>query len=143
MNPMTRRPRPQTDSSRDVPGSAYNAGMPTPSTNGRTPRGQFAKGNPGGPGNPYAKRVAWLREALLDAVTADDIQAVALALVARAKDGEMAAIRELLDRVIGKAGPPQDDSIELEPLQSLSDVQLEAVARTIMGNRICRSANAD
>jgi hypothetical protein len=143
MNPMTRRPRPQTESSRDVPGSAYNAGMPTPSTNGRTPRGQFAKGNLGGPGNPYAKRVAWLRQALLDAVSADDIRAIVMILVARAKDGDMAAIRELLDRLIGKASPPQDDSIELEPLQSLSDDQLEAVARTILGNRICGSADAD
>jgi hypothetical protein len=114
-----------------------------PSTNGRTPRGQFAKGNPGGPDNPYAKRVAWLREALLDAVSADDIRAIVLTLVARAKDGDMAAIRELLDRLIGKAAPPQDDSIELEPLQSLSDDQLEAVARTILGNRVCRAANAD
>ncbi len=110
MNPMTRRPRPQTDSSRDVPGSAYNAGMPTPSTNGRTPRGQFAKGNPGGPGNPYARRTAALRSALLDAVTEQDIRAVARALVKRAKAGEIPAIRELLDRLLGKAGdnPPED-----------------------------------
>ena len=113
-----------------------------PSPNGRTPRGQFAKGNPGGPGNPYARRTAALRSALLDAVTEADIRAVALTLVARAKDGDMAAIRELLDRLIGKAAPQQADSIELEPLQALTDVQLQAVARTIMGHHPSARLNA-
>ncbi len=74
-----------------------------PSPNGRTTRGQFARGNPGGPGNPHAKRVAWLREALLDAVTEDDLRAIAKTLVKKAKGGDLPAIRELLNRVIGKA----------------------------------------
>jgi len=70
--------------------------------NGRTATGHFAKGNAGGPGNPHAKRVAALREALLAAVTEADIVAVAKVLVARAKAGEVPAIRELLDRLLGK-----------------------------------------
>ena len=84
--------------------------MPKPSPNGRTARGRFAKGNPGGPGNPYARRVADLRAALLESVTEQDIRAVARALVKRAKEGEIPAIRELLDRLMGKAGdnPPED-----------------------------------
>jgi hypothetical protein len=107
MNPTTRRPRPQTDSSLEAQCSVSNAGMPTPSTNGRTSRGQFAKGNPGGPGNPYARRTAALRSALLDAVTEADIRAVAKALVKRAKDGEVPAVRELLDRILGRASDVQ------------------------------------
>ena len=88
----------------------YDTPMPKPSPNGRTARGQFAQGNPGGPGNPYAKRVADLRAALLESVTEQDIRAVARALVKRAKEGEIPAIRELLDRLMGKAGdnPPED-----------------------------------
>ncbi len=78
--------------------------MENPSRNGRTVRGRFAKGNSGGPGNPNAKRVADLREALLSAITPKDIQDVAMALMKRAKAGEVAAIRELLDRLLGKAG---------------------------------------
>jgi hypothetical protein len=106
--------------------------MPTPSRNGRTARGRFAKGNPGGPGNPYAKRVADLRAALLESVTEADIRAVARALVKRAKAGEVAAIRELLDRLVGKredavpemtgppiikvvTGLPDDEPVELTP----------------------------
>ena len=75
---------------------------PAPTPNGRTDEGRFANGNPGGPGNPYARRVAALRTALMDAVTDDDIRAVAKALVKRAKAGEVPAIRELLDRLVGK-----------------------------------------
>jgi hypothetical protein len=38
------------------------------------------------------------------AVTEQDIRAVARALLKRAKAGEIPAIRELLDRLLGKAG---------------------------------------
>ena len=114
MNPTTRPPRPDADSPRDTGDPAYNAGMPTPSTNGRTPRGQFATGNPGGPGNPYARRTAALRSALLDAVTEADIRAIAKALVKRARDGEVPAVRELLDRLLGRSGDVQDLSAPAE-----------------------------
>lgn len=81
-----------------------------PSTNGRNGRGQFAKGNPGGPGNPYARRAARLRSALLQTVTPEDIRAAVKALIAKAKAGDLAAIRELMDRAIGK--PPQAVTVE-------------------------------
>ena len=42
----------------------------------RDASGKFAQGNPGGPGNPHAKRVGELRTALLDAVTPEDMRAV-------------------------------------------------------------------
>ena len=101
--PLARRGRPRI-------AARHGYDTPMPSPNGRTARGRFAKGNPGGPGNPYAKRVADLRAALLESVTEADIRAVARALVKRAKAGEVAAIRELLDRLVGKAGdtPPED-----------------------------------
>ena len=40
----------------------------TNGTSGRKPNGQYAKGNPGGPGNPYARHVARLRASLIEAV---------------------------------------------------------------------------
>jgi len=46
--------------------------------------------------------------ALLDAVTEADIRAVAKALVKRARDGEVPAVRELLDRLLGRPGDVQD-----------------------------------
>ena len=69
---------------------------PAPETNAATPQhspsegrdagGRFAEGNPGGPGNPYPRRVAALRRALLDCVTEDDIKAIAKAVIEEAKD---------------------------------------------------------
>jgi hypothetical protein len=47
--------------------------------------------------------VADLRAALLESVTEQDIRAVARALVKRAKEGEIPAIREVLDRLMCKA----------------------------------------
>lgn len=77
----------------------------SPSPNGRNGRGQFVKGNSGGPGNPNPRRTAALRKALLSCVTPDDIRAVAAALIAKAKSGDLPAIRELLDRTIGRPMP--------------------------------------
>lgn len=70
--------------------------------NGRDGQGRFLPGNPGGPGNPLAGRVHQYRTALAEAVTEDDIRAVIGKLVAAARAGERWAIRELLDRCLGK-----------------------------------------
>jgi len=51
-----------------------------------------------------AARVAALRSVLLDSVSPDDLRAVVAALVERAKAGDVPAIREVLDRTVGK--PP-------------------------------------
>ncbi len=63
---------------------------------------QFKKGNPGGPGNPHAKRVGELRTALLEAVTPAAMKRVADALVRKAERGDLDAMRLLFDRVLGK-----------------------------------------
>lgn len=82
-----------------------------------TRTGRFLPGNPGGRGNPFAKRVAVLRSALLEAVTPEDIAAVVRALIDKAKSGDVAAIRELIDRCIGK--PQETDLFErLEALEA-------------------------
>lgn len=72
--------------------------------NGRGADGRFQPGNAGGPGNPFARRTAELRRTLLGAVSDDDLRAIVAKLVERAKTGDMAAIREVLDRLIGKPG---------------------------------------
>src|SRR5262245_53227366 len=80
-----------------------------PSTNGangtRDSRGRFLPGHPGGPGNPFVKRVCELRSLLLGAVTDADMKAVVKRLIAEARKGEPWAVKELLDRLLGK--PPQ------------------------------------
>lgn len=100
-----------------------------PSTNGpngRDGRGRFAKGNSGGPGNPHARRVQPLRGALLQAVSADDVRAIVLKLVERAKAGDLDATRELLDRVLGKSAPRD---LELEARLEAAEAALETMEK--------------
>src|SRR5579871_5460583 len=61
----------------------------------RDAKGRFAKGNPGGPGNPFARHVAKLRSALVQTVTEDDIRQIAKDLLLHAKLGYVPAIRIL------------------------------------------------
>ncbi len=76
---------------------------PSPTAaNGRDSEGKFLPGNKIAKGNPLAKRVQKLRSALLQAVTPKDIRAVTQVLLRQAKAGDLAACRELLDRVLGK-----------------------------------------
>lgn len=78
--------------------------------NGRDTRGRFAKGNPGGPGNPLAKRVGELRAELLRTITPATIRAVVAKLIAKAKTGDAFAAREVLNRAVGL--PLQADILE-------------------------------
>lgn len=69
------------------------------------PNGKFAKGNPGGPGNPHTQRIHEYNEAIREAVTQGDIGAIMKVMVRRAKRGDLFASKLLLDRCIGKARP--------------------------------------
>lgn len=95
----------------------------SPSTNGdngRDNRGRFAPGNRAGRGNPYARQAARLRAALLKAITAKDVETVVSSLIKEAKAGDVQAIREVLDRAVGKPLPA--DLLErLERLEALAD----------------------
>lgn len=80
-----------------------------PSTNrdnGRDASGHFLPGNPGGPGNPHSRRVAQLRVRIVETVTDDDLAEIVATLVQCAKAGEPWAVRELFDRLLGKATQP-------------------------------------
>ena len=90
----------------------------SPSPNGRNgPRdakGRFGVGNPGGPGNPYAKQVGRIRSLILETVTEEDLRAIVAGLVDRAKAGDMAAARELFNRLVGRPATAIDaDQFEL------------------------------
>jgi hypothetical protein len=70
---------------------------------GRDDTGKFTRGNRIAKGNPHAQKVAKLRSALLRAVTTADLKEVIQALVWKAKEGDVQAIRELLNRTLGPA----------------------------------------
>src|SRR5688500_8572132 len=72
--------------------------------NGRSQRGRFGTGNRFGRGNPHARKVVRLRSALLKSVSPDELHEVVLALLKQAKAGDVAAARELFQRLLG---PPE------------------------------------
>ena len=87
---------------------------------GRTASGRFAAGNSGGPGNPFARRIAGLRSTMLDCITGEDIQAVVAMLVNQAKTGDLAAAKLLLSYVIGQPDKQADpDSLDTHEFQTV------------------------
>lgn len=84
---------------------------------GRAANGTFAPGNKAAKGNPYAKRVAELRAALFDAVTPADLKDVVTKLAEQAKAGDVASIKELLQRLLG---PPESADL-MERLDALEE----------------------
>ncbi len=63
-------------------------------------------GNPGGPGNSFARRVAALCVAILRRTTEDDVAAIADRLVALALEGDLAAAKLVLSYAIGLPADP-------------------------------------
>src|SRR5438105_3810188 len=89
----------------------------TPTT-GREANGQFAKGNPGGPGNPFARQVAKLRKVILNRLTEEDLLAITEALLAKAREGSVSAAKLLLAYAIGKpASSPDPDRLDGQELE--------------------------
>jgi hypothetical protein len=85
---------------------------------GRDSRGRFAPGNLGGPGNPYNRRVAELRRILLEEVSDDAMRVIIQVLLFKAQTGDLAAIKLVLQYVLGKPTPaPDPDAIERQPEQ--------------------------
>ncbi len=103
------------------PGAAPSseAAHPQPADNhGRDARGRFAAGNPGGPGNPFARRVAELRSVLLECVTKEDMQFITCQLVEMARTGDLAAIKLLFQYVVGKPAATVDpDSLDYQEME--------------------------
>src|SRR5881227_1150335 len=98
----------------------------TPTT-GHEPNGQFARGNKGGPGNPFARQVAKLRKVIINRLTEEDLLAITEALLAKAKEGSVGAAKLLLAYGIGKpASAPDPDRLDGQELAHFKD-QVEAV----------------
>jgi len=84
----------------------------------RDAQGRFIGGNPGGPGNPFARQTAELRKALLSVVTYEDMRIIGADLVVKAKMGDLAAMKLLFQYVLGKptesVNPDTLDQQEME-----------------------------
>ena len=111
-----------------------------PSTNGangnseletRNDRGRFLPGNPGGPGNPHAAAVGAWRAVMVNTIAADDVRQVIGVLIDKAKAGEPWAVKELLDRCLGRA----QQKMELEATGEKTWAMMLACLQTAADNQ--------
>lgn len=87
----------------------------TESPSPRDARGRFASGNRGGPGNPFGRRLAAMREAVQRAVTVEDIEQLMQVLLAKALTGDLAAAKLVLQYAVGKPKPvAEPDRVEAD-----------------------------
>ena len=106
----------------DLPPSQPPSPSPNGGQSGRGPGGRFAKGNPGGPGNPHAAQVGKLRGELLKEMKGSDV-ALAIKTMrevmknSAAKDSDrLRAAELLLERALGKP-------IEADLLERMEDLE--------------------
>ena len=76
-----------------------------PSCHGRDDLGRFTPGNPGGPGNPFARLVAELRQAAIEAVPREKLRAIFVKMSDLAVEGNVQAAKFIASYVIGKPQP--------------------------------------
>ena len=116
---------------------ALHAEQPAATENGRDARGRFAPGNAGGPGNPFARRVAQLRKVLLEAVSDADLQIVAEQLVVKAKMGDLAATKLLFQYVLGKPAATVDpDAVDVEEVALYQRAPLHGEVGDVIAGRM-------
>jgi hypothetical protein len=111
---------------------------------GRDANGRFAEGNPGGPGNPYTRQTALLRQVVLEELNEVEIRIIVQRLKARAVGGDVQAIKLVLAYAVGKpegaVNPDEVDRLEWELRRRLA-VPADEVER--LADRVpARQANA-
>jgi hypothetical protein len=113
---------PSTNASR-LPLEPFVNGQPEPqATEGRDAGGRFVKGWKGGPGNPYARKVAALRSALIKAIDADKMEKLADSLYRQALAGDVAAATLLLRYCVGvPREAPDPDCLDADEWKKLRD----------------------
>jgi hypothetical protein len=126
---------PSSNGHADAPPKAESGAPPE---GGRAPNGRFCKGNAGGPGNPFARQVAAMRQEFMKAVTAEDMAAIARALIDKAKEGDTAAARIVLQYTLGKPAETVDpDRLdEMEWQQWRREAQIGEWDRVCMGMHV-------
>ncbi len=83
-----------------------------------TAGGKFAPGNKLGKGNPFAKRQAEYRKAFQEAVSLEQIKAIAEKIATQASEGDVLSARFVADYTLGKPVPmveAEDGSGQMVP----------------------------
>ena len=99
---------------------AAPAQVPPPPPAGRDARGRFVPGNPGGPGNPFARQVAQIRREILANLTSQDIYYIVETFKLKAIRGDLGAAKFLFQYAVGKPGDTVNpDTLDIEEFQQI------------------------
>ena len=110
---------------------------PQDADSGRDPNGRFAPGNVGGPGNPFARRVAELRQIMLDCVTDKEMEIIVGELMVQAQAGKLAAIKLLFQYVLGKpAAIVEPDTLDLQEWEQYRRAPEPAAVKEVLAARM-------
>ena len=89
----------------------------------RNEKGQFKFDNIGGPGNPFARKVAAIRKDFIEFSTTQRITALVSKLYDQAMEGCVASAKVFLSYAIGKPQPAVDpDRLDIEEWQQYRDM---------------------
>lgn len=99
---------------------------------GRKINGHFVKGNKIGRGDPHFARVQGVRTTIFNATSEEEVREIWGQLISKAKAGNLAAIREVLDRLLGK--PRQDIGVGGEDGGPLQVQAVKGYMRSILEN---------
>src|SRR4051812_45594465 len=81
----------------------------------RETNGRFAKGNRGGPGNPFGRRMAAMREGIAKAISPEQIEAMMAMVYEMAMQGDLAAVKIILQYAVGKPKPmAEPDRVDVD-----------------------------
>jgi hypothetical protein len=95
---------------------------PSSGENGRDELGRFTPGSGGGPGNPFARLVAELRKAAIEAVPKEKLRAIFVKISDLALEGNVQAAKFIASYLIGKPQPAREpDRADLEEWQQFKE----------------------
>jgi hypothetical protein len=87
---------------RPTPHATDPRSQPVPTANGRGSDGRFTQGNRFGPGNPFYRKQAEFRRAVLELFTPEDVMSLLRVMLALGCNGDVAAAKVFLEYVVGK-----------------------------------------
>jgi hypothetical protein len=114
----------------------------------RDKSGKFAKGNKGGPGNPFMRRLAAMRREVAEAFEEGELRPLMTLLRIRALQGDMAAARLVLEYTVGKPGKAVDpDMLDAEDVairrrNAITQDDIEALFSSYPARLLCLAAEA-
>jgi hypothetical protein len=94
---------------------------------GRDARGRFAKGNAGGPGNPFARQVGLIRAVMVETFRPEHMARTVIALTEKAVAGDVPAAKLLFTFILGKPAEMVDpDRLAIDEWQKLKETAVES-----------------